>query len=253
MGTKIDLNCDCGESFGNYVLGLDEQIMDYVSSINVACGFHASDPLTMQKTVKTAAKKNIGVGAHPGYPDLTGFGRRNMDIAPKELKAIVQYQIGALTAFCRAEKIPLSHVKPHGAMYNMAAKDEKLAFAIAEAIGETDSGLILLGLSGSKLLDAGKKAGIKTKSEVFADRNYMDDGTLVPRTRGDALIKSSSDAIKQVITIIKTGTVISVTGKEIPLEPDSVCVHGDTPQALEFVKEISTELERNGIKIQKLS
>lgn len=169
---KVDLNADLGESFGNYKCGMDEEVIQYVSSVNVACGFHASDPWSWQKR-SDWQKKNAAVGAHPGYPDLVGFGRRNMAVSPKEVKAMVQYQIGALQAFCKAAHVGLQHVKPHGAMYNMAAKDEKLAYAIAEGIYEVDSGLILLGLSGSQLIKAGEETGLKVANEVFADRAYQ--------------------------------------------------------------------------------
>lgn len=244
---KVDLNCDLGESFGNYTLGLDGEVIKFVSSANVACGFHASDPLVMQKTVKMAKAAGVAVGAHPGYPDLVGFGRRNLNVQPEELKAMVQYQIGALKAFCQAEKIGLQHVKPHGAMYNMAAKDEKLAFAIAEGIAEIDPSLILLGLSGSEMLKAAEKLGLKAKKEVFADRAYEEDGTLVARTKPGAMILNEDEAIERVLGMIKFGKVKAVTGREIGIEADSVCVHGDSPKALEFVKKINAALSGEGI------
>ena len=244
---KVDLNCDLGESFGNYTLGLDGEVIKFVSSANVACGFHASDPLVMQKTVKMAKAAGVAVGAHPGYPDLVGFGRRNLNVQPAELKAMVQYQIGALKAFCQAEKIGLQHVKPHGAMYNMAAKDEKLALAIAEGIAEIDPSLILLGLSGSEMLKAAEKLGLKAKKEVFADRAYEEDGTLVARTKPGAMILNEDEAIERVLGMIKFGKVKAVTGREIGIEADSVCVHGDSPKALEFVKKINAALSGEGI------
>ena len=182
---KIDLNCDLGESFGNYKIGMDDEVIKFISSANIACGFHASDPLVMEKTVALAKENGVKVGAHPGFPDLAGFGRRNMNVSPKELKAMVVYQIGALNAFCKVSGIKMNHVKPHGAMYNMAAKDERLAFAIAEAVAHVDDSLVLVGLSGSELLKAAKIVGVKCASEVFADRAYEDDGSLVPRTQGD--------------------------------------------------------------------
>ena len=244
---KVDLNCDLGESFGNYTLGLDGEVIKFVSSANVACGFHASDPLVMQKTVKMAKAAGVAVGAHPGYPDLVGFGRRNLNVQPAELKAMVQYQIGALKAFCQAAIIGLQHVKPHGAMYNMAAKDEKLAFAIAEGIAEIDPSLILLGLSGSEMLKAAEKLGLKAKKEVFADRAYEEDGTLVARTKPGAMILNEDEAIERVLGMIKFGKVKAVTGREIGIEADSVCVHGDSPKALEFVKKINAALSGEGI------
>ena len=200
---KIDLNCDLGESFGNYKIGMDEEVIKYISSANIACGFHASDPLVMVKTVSLAKENGVSIGAHPGYPDLVGFGRRNMNVAPEELKAMVQYQIGALNAFCKSAGIKMNHVKPHGAMYNMAAKDEKLALAIAEGIAEVDDSLILLGLSGSQLLTAAATVGLKCANEVFADRAYEEDGSLVARTKAGAVITDEEEVIERVIKMIK--------------------------------------------------
>ncbi len=246
---RVDLNCDLGESFGNYKLGLDEEVIKYISSANVACGFHASDPLVMAKTVKIAKDAGVAVGAHPGFPDLVGFGRRNMNVLPAELKAMVVYQIGALKAFCDSNKIKMQHVKPHGAMYNMAAKDEKLAVAIAEGIAEVDDSLILLGLSGSEMLKAAQKTGLKAKKEVFADRAYEEDGTLVARTKPGSMITDENLAIERVLGMIKNGSVKAITGKEIAIEADSICVHGDSPKALDFVKKIRAALEVEGIEL----
>lgn len=246
---RVDLNCDLGESFGNYKLGLDEEVIKFISSANVACGFHASDPLVMAKTVKIAKDAGVAVGAHPGFPDLVGFGRRNMNVLPAELKAMVQYQIGALKAFCDSNKVKMQHVKPHGAMYNMAAKDEKLAIAIAEGIAEVDDSLILLGLSGSEMLRAAEKMGLKSKKEVFADRAYEEDGTLVARTKNGSMITDENLAIERVLQMIKKGSVQAVTGKEIPIEADSICVHGDSPKALDFVKKIRAALLSEEIEL----
>ena len=246
---KIDLNCDLGESFGNYKIGLDEEVIKYVSSANIACGFHASDPLVMEKTVRLAKEAGVGVGAHPGFPDLVGFGRRNMNVSSAELKAMVTYQLGALDAFCRANKITLQHVKAHGAMYNMAAKDEKMALTIAEAIGEYNPCLILLGLSGSQMLKAAQTVGIPFKKEVFADRAYEEDGSLVARTKPGAMIEDENEAIQRIIDMVRFGKVRAITGKEIPVEPDSVCVHGDNPKALDFVVKIRKRLEEEGITV----
>ena len=249
---KIDLNCDLGESFGNYKLGLDDEVIKYISSANIACGFHASDPLVMQKTVALARDNGVAVGAHPGFPDLVGFGRRNMNVSPAEAKAFVQYQIGALSAFCKAAGCRLAHVKPHGALYNMAGKDEILATAICEAVYEIDPELILLCLSGSKMMSAAKKIGLRAASEVFADRGYMDDGSLVPRTQPGAMITDEDEAVSRVIKMIKTGFVTGVSGKEIPVRADSVCVHGDGAKALSFTKKIRAALEAEGIAIRPL-
>ena len=231
----VDLNCDLGESFGNYKCGLDEEVIPFISSANVACGFHASDPVVMAKTVALAKEQGVRVGAHPGYPDLVGFGRRNLAASPAEVKAMVQYQIGALKAFCTAQGIKLQHVKPHGAMYNMAGKDEKLATAIAEAIKEVDPELILLAPSSSKMMGAAKAVGLRVAKEVFADRAYEED-----------------EAVARVIKMIKEGTVTAITGKEIPVEANSVCVHGDGPKALAFVQKIRKALEAENIRIASI-
>ena len=249
---KIDLNCDLGESFGNYKIGMDEEVIKYVSSANIACGFHASDPLVMEKTVLMAKNAGVAVGAHPGFPDLVGFGRRNMNVSVPELKAMVLYQLGALDAFCRKNKIKMQHVKPHGAMYNMAAKDEKLALAIAEAVAEYDSSLILLGLSGSQMLAVAQKVGLPFKKEVFADRAYEEDGSLVARTKPGAMIEDENQAIERLITMIRYGKVRAITGKEISVEPDSVCVHGDNPKALDFVIRIKNRLTEEGITVESM-
>ncbi|MDD6503524.1 MAG: LamB/YcsF family protein [Oscillospiraceae bacterium] len=249
---KIDLNCDLGESFGAYKLGLDDQVLSYISSANVACGFHASDPVVMDKTVALAKDAGVAVGAHPGYPDLQGFGRRNMTIPPREMKAMVMYQIGALQAFCTAHGLKLQHVKPHGALYNMAGKDEALAMAVCEAIQAVDDSLILLGLSGSKMLEAADKIGLRSAREVFADRAYEEDGSLVARTKPGAMITDEDEAVARVIRMIREGRVTAVTGKDIPIRADSVCVHGDSPKALAFVQKIRAALTAEQIQIVPL-
>ena len=250
---QIDLNCDLGESFGSYKIGLDEEVISYISSANVACGFHGSDPLVMSQTVELAKNENVCVGAHPGLPDLVGFGRRNMDISPKEAKAIVQYQIGALQSFCKAKKIKMHHVKPHGALYNMAGKDLNLALSICEGIYEVNPDLILLALSGSKMIDAAKKIGLKVAREAFADRAYEQDGSLVSRNKEGAMILDENEAIKRVIRMIKEKKVKTITGIDISIEVDSICVHGDGIKALEFVRKINFSFEKEKIKIVPLS
>ncbi len=249
---KIDLNCDLGESFGNYKIGMDDEVIKFISSANIACGFHASDPLVMEKTVALAKENGVKIGAHPGFPDLAGFGRRNMNVSPKELKAMVVYQIGALNAFCKANEIKMNHVKPHGAMYNMAAKDERLAFAIAEAVAQVDESLVLIGLSGSALLTAAKEVGIKCASEVFADRAYEDDGSLVPRTKIGAVITNAEEASDRAVQMIKFGMVKSISGKEIPISADTICIHGDTPQALHLARIMRAKFAREQIEAQAL-
>ena len=249
---KIDLNCDLGESFGNYKMGLDDEVIRHISSANVACGFHASDPLVMQKTVALAKENGVCIGAHPGFPDLVGFGRRNMSVSPSEAKALVQYQIGALDAFCKAAGVKLCHVKPHGALYNMAGKDEILAQAVCEGIFEYDSNLILLGLSGSKMIEAGKKIGLRTASEVFADRAYEADGSLVARSKPGAVITDENLAVSRVVEMVKNGRVTSITGNEIEIKADSICLHGDGVKAVEFAKRIKEELLKNDVEIVPL-
>ncbi|MBQ8929431.1 MAG: 5-oxoprolinase subunit PxpA [Oscillospiraceae bacterium] len=249
---RVDLNCDLGESFGAYTIGCDELVIPLVSSANVACGFHASDPVVMEKTVAIAAGAGIGVGAHPGFPDLMGFGRRNMVITPAEARAYTLYQLGALSGFCRAKGIALQHVKPHGALYNMAGKDYALARGICEAIKDFDPSLIVLALSGGELLRCARDMGLRAASEVFADRGYEEDGSLVNRKKEGAMITDENVAIERVVRMIREKTVTAVTGKDIPIEADSVCVHGDGPKALAFVEKIRAALTQQGIEIRPL-
>lgn len=250
---KVDLNSDLGESFGAYKIGMDADILQYVSSANIACGFHAGDPIVMEETVRLAKKAGAAVGAHPGYPDLQGFGRRNMICTPKEVKAYVKYQLGALLAFTRTAGIPLQHCKPHGALYNMAAKDKALAAAIAEAVADVDAGIILLGLAGSAMTEAGKEAGLRVAGEVFADRAYQADGSLVPRSMPGAVIHDTEEALSRTVRMVKEGIVTAVTGETVPLTADSICVHGDNPSALAFVKAIRERLETEGVSVVPLS
>ncbi len=249
---RVDLNSDLGESFGAYKIGMDKDVLSFVSSANIACGFHAGDPAVMAKTVALAAERGVSMGAHPGYPDLVGFGRRNLNMSEGDLHDCVLYQLGALSAFVKASGAELVHVKPHGAMYNMAAKDIKLARAICRAVSEFDNRLILLGLANSRFEQAAEEAGIRFASEVFADRGYMDDGSLVPRSQPGAMITDEDEAVKRVVKMIKQGTVTSVSGSEIPVRADSVCVHGDGEKALAFTQKIRAELEREGISVVSL-
>lgn len=249
MSIKADINSDLGESYGAYSIGADEQVLTRISSANVACGWHAGDPLIMEKTVKLARENGVAVGAHPGFPDLMGFGRRNMAVTPKEAAAYVTYQVGALAAFARAAEVPLQHVKLHGALYNMAAKDMQLSRAICEAVARVDENLILLGPSGSCMIRAAREAGLRAASEVFADRAYQEDGSLVPRSQPGAVIHDEETAVRRVIRMVKEGVVASITGTEIPIEAQSICVHGDNPQALAFVERIRRELADSGVEI----
>lgn len=247
---RVDLNCDLGESFGAYKLGVDEEILPYVTSANIACGFHAGDPAIMRQTVALALKNKVAVGAHPGLPDLIGFGRRNMAITPREAYDMVVYQIGALAGFVRAQGGKIQHVKPHGALYNMAAKSKELATAIAEAIYQVDPELILFGLSGSELVRAGESIGLKTAHEVFADRTYQQDGSLTPRSRPDALVAGHERAVAQVVRMIQEGRVTSLQSTDINIQADTVCIHGDGAEALTFARHIRERLECSGILVQ---
>lgn len=247
---QIDLNCDLGESFGNYTLGQDDKIIPLVSSCNIACGAHAGDPIIMRKTVEMAASAKVAIGAHPGYPDLQGFGRRDMALTPDEVYAYVLAQIGTLAAFCRACHTTLHHVKPHGQLYNSAAKDRSLADAIAQAVKDFDPAIKLVGLAGSQLIEAGRAAGLFVIQEFFLDRNYEDDGSLRSRKLTDALITDEATAIERAITTIQTGMVTSYSGKEIPLIAETICVHGDTPQALAYVDRVRKALYLAGIDIK---
>ncbi len=235
----IDLNCDLGESFGIYQLGCDKDIMPFVSSVNIACGFHAGDPTTMHRTVELAHKFEVNIGAHPGLNDVIGFGRRSIKITPQEAYTLVLYQIGALEAFLRAKGKTLHHVKPHGALYNMAAKEEELAVNIAQAVYDFNPSLILFGLSGSCLTTAGEKLGLKVRHEVFADRTYQDDGSLTPRSFENAVIDNEQQAIEQVVQIVQQGKVKTVTGNSISIKADTICLHGDNVNSVQFAKKIS--------------
>lgn len=246
---QVDLNSDLGESFGAYTIGLDGEVLRRVSSVNVACGYHAGDPLVMTRTVALAKAAGAACGAHPGFPDLMGFGRRELSCSPEEAKAYVQYQVGALAAIAGAQDVRLQHVKPHGALYNMAAKDPALAAAIAEGVAEVDRELILMGLAGSALIAAGRSAGLRTASEVFADRAYRADGTLVPRKQPGAVIHDPDEAIARTVRMVTEGVVTAVTGEEIAIQADSICVHGDNPSAVEFVACIRAALEAQGVSI----
>lgn len=248
----VDINSDLGESFGAYTVGMDAEVLNCVSSANIACGFHAGDPAVMKKTVAMAKERGVSMGAHPGYPDLMGFGRRNMSVSADDMHDYVLYQLGALYAFADAAGARLVHVKPHGAMYNMAAKDMSLAAAVCRAVKEFDPSLILLGLANSRFADAAEEAGIRFASEVFADRGYTDDGSLVPRAQAGAIITDENEAVSRVISMIKKGTVTSVSGREIPVRADSVCVHGDGAKALSFTQKIRSALIAQGIEIRPL-
>lgn len=250
MTYVVDLNSDLAESFGAYRIGMDEDVIPCITSANLACGFHASDPVVMERSVRLCKECEVAVGAHPGFPDLQGFGRRNMNIPPDDIKAMVQYQIGALSAFCKAEGIKIQHVKPHGALYNMAAKDKSIAEAICRAIIAIDPAMYVMAQAGSQMQVAARDMDIKVIREVFADRAYEEDGTLVARSKPGAMITDEELAIKRVITMIKEGKVRAITGKEIGIAADSVCVHGDGSKALLFVQKLNCAFNEEGIKTE---
>lgn len=246
----VDLNCDLGESFGAYTMGLDEEVIPHVTSINAACGYHAGDPLHMEKTMALAARYGVAVGAHPGFPDLMGFGRRPMTVTPDEAGAYVKYQMGALMAFARSHGLRLQHVKPHGALYNMAAQDAALARGIAEAVASVDKEVCLMGLAGSVMLEEAERAGLPVISEVFADRAYNDDGTLVSRRLPGAVIYDADTAAGRAVRMARENKVVSINGRTIDIRADSICVHGDNAKAIELVKKIRAALEAEGIAVK---
>jgi 5-oxoprolinase (ATP-hydrolysing) subunit A len=240
---SIDINCDMGEHFGVYRIPVDEdRIMQAVDSINIACGFHAGDPHVMHETVAKAIKYQLKIGAHPGLNDLQGFGRRAMALTAREVYEIILYQIGALNAFVNAKGAKLHHVKPHGALYNQASKDKDLASAIAQAVYDFDSSLILYGLSGSELIKEGKIIGLQVANEVFADRTYQIDGSLTPRTQKNCFIESVEQSLVQVLMMVKHQKVSCVTGEDIPIVADTVCIHSDTENVLKFAETLAQSL-----------
>jgi UPF0271 protein len=247
---SIDLNCDMGESFGVWRMGCDAELMNYVSSVNIACGFHAGDATVMRETVQMALQKGVAVGAHPSFPDLQGFGRREMRLSEQEIFDVVLYQVSALKGICEALGAKLRHVKPHGALYNQAAKSSKIARAIAEAVKAIDVNLIFYGLSGSFLIFEAENIHLKTASEVFADRTYQADGSLTPRTEPNALIETSERAVSQILQIIEYQTVTATSGETAAIKAETVCIHGDSGNALEFARSIREKLIENKIQIQ---
>ncbi len=247
---QIDLNCDMGESFGAYTIGRDAEVMPSITSANVACGFHAGDPTVMRETVRLAMAHGVAVGAHPGLPDLVGFGRREMAIGARELEDAVAYQVGALAGLAAAEGVRLQHVKAHGALYNMAAKDPTLADAIARAVAAVDDSLVLLGLPGSELLRAGERHGLRVVAEAFADRAYEPDGSLVSRRKPGAVIHDPAAVVDRVRRMAREGVVRAIDGTDVRLPVGTICTHGDTPGADELVRRIREALERDGVRVQ---
>jgi len=249
---SIDLNSDVGESFGAYRIGADADLIRHVTSVNVACGYHAGDPAVMRETVRLARESGAAVGAHPGFPDLVGFGRRELRASPREVEDMVVYQVGALAAIAHAEGVPLAHVKAHGALYNMAARDRALADAIAAAVKSVDSSLVLFGLPGSELIRAGEAAGLPVAAEGFADREYQPDGSLTPRSKPGAVIHDAAAVVRRAIGMIAGGRVTAIDGSELSFPVDTLCVHGDTPGAAELVRQLREGLESQGISVRPI-
>ncbi len=250
MAKQIDLNCDMGEGFGAWGMGQDEALLELVTSANIACGYHAGDPATMARTVKAAVARGVALGAHPSLPDLQGFGRRAMAITAEEAYGLVLYQIGALHAFAKAAGGRLQHVKPHGALYNMAARDRALADAIARAVLDFDPSLILVGLSGSELIQAGSALGLACASEVFADRSYEPDGSLTPRSQPGAMIEDEELAVARVLCMVREGKIANRTGADLIIQADTVCIHGDQPKALAFAGKLREALAAAGVEVR---
>ena len=252
LTVNIDINCDMGESFGPWKMGADAEVMPNITSANVACGAHAGDPGVMRRTIRAAKEHGVAVGAHPGFADLQGFGRREMQADPAEVEDSLIAQIGALAAMARAEAAPLRHVKAHGALYNMAARDRKLADAVARAIKAFDASLVMFGLPKSPLIEAGIAAGLRVAAEGFADRSYEPDGSLTPRSRPGAVIHDAAVVVDRAVRMVRDGVVLTSEGREIPLKVDTICVHGDTPGAPDLTRRIRAGLEAAGISVRSL-
>lgn len=252
MHSQVDLNADVGESYGAFRVGADEELLTRVTSANIACGWHAGDPLVMGRTVELAVEAGAGIGAHPGFPDLLGFGRRNLQISQTEAKAYVLYQLGALDAFVRRTGQKMQHVKLHGAMYNMLLKDSALGSGVIEAVLEFDRNLILVGFSGSQFLQMAQARGLRVAHEVFADRAYSPEGGLVPRTSPEALIDSADQAAARALRMVTEGLVQASDGQDVQVRADTICIHGDNPGAVSFALAIRQALEAAGVKIRPM-
>ena len=249
---RIDLNSDLGESFGPWPMGQDAALMDSISSANIACGFHAGDPGAMRATIALAREKAVAIGAHPGFQDLVGFGRREIKASPSEVADLVLYQVSALAGMAAAQGVRLQHVKAHGALYNMACRDRALADAIAKAVASLDRTLVLFGLPKSELLRAGEAAGLKTAAEVFADRAYDPDGSLTSRSKSGSVIHDTTAVVQRAIRMVKDKQVVAVDGSTIQLQAETICLHGDTPGAAEHAGAVRKGLEAAGIQVKAL-
>lgn len=250
---RIDLNCDLGESYGAYQIGNDPLVLPLITSANVACGFHGGDYRVMHETVRLAKQHGVAVGAHPGYPDLHGFGRRPMQLSADEVFDLVVYQIGALAAIAKVEDVPLQHVKPHGALYNQAAVDAKLADAIASAIASVSVHLILYGLCNSELVRAGLAYGLRVAQEAFIDRHYQANGQLVDRRHADAFVHDPAEATARVLRMLQTGQVETPEGQIVEMRADTLCIHGDGPHAIAFAKSVREALTAHGVDVRAVS
>jgi 5-oxoprolinase (ATP-hydrolysing) subunit A len=246
---RIDLNADIGESFGAYTIGDDAALMPWITSANIAAGFHAGDPSILRRTIRLAREHGVAIGAHPGFPDLIGFGRREIAVSPADTEDLVLYQIAAVAGVAAAEGVPLRHVKPHGALFNMAARDADLAAAVARATAAFDARLILFGLAGSQLLEQGRKAGLRVAAEVFADRAYQPDGSLVSRDRVGAVLDDDTEVAARAVRMISRGTVVAIDGSEIEVTADTICLHGDAPGAGARAGRLRRGLEAAGIRV----
>jgi len=244
----IDLNCDMGEGAGN-----DAAIMPFITSVNIACGYHAGNEDTMRQTISLAIENNVAIGAHPSFPDREHFGRREMSLSAGEVYQLVYEQLVILQNIANESKAVLHHVKPHGALYNQAARQQDLADAIVQAVKDFNSSLILVGLSGSCLITAAQHGGLKAASEVFADRTYQDDGSLTPRTQPKALIEDESESLRQVLQMVRFGTVTATSGKTIPIAAETICIHGDGAQAAVFAQRIHAMLKENNIELKRMT
>ena len=252
MPLRVDLNCDLGEDTGPTGSTRDEAILAWVTSVNIACGYHAGDHNVMRRTLQLAAAKGVGLGAHPGLPDRQGFGRRSMKVEPDDVFNMVVYQVGALQALAAVSGQRLQHVKPHGVLYNRAARETPVARAIVDAVHAVDPGLILFALSGGEVVRVGRAAGLLVAEEGFADRTYQPDGTLTPRTSPGAVITDPGEAARRAVRMVKEGEIAAADGSELTLHIDTVCIHGDEPQAPTFAKMLRQTLERNGIRVQRI-
>jgi 5-oxoprolinase (ATP-hydrolysing) subunit A len=252
MLDRIDINCDMGESFGAYQLGRDQEVMNYISSANIACGWHAGDPMVMEQTVRLAKEKGVAVGAHPGYPDLMGFGRRRMDLTVNEIENYILYQIGALYAFANAHGLRLQHVKAHGALGNLASVDPEVSKAIARAALRFSKDIILVVYSGTIMVQAAKEAGIRFVEEVYADRVYNPDGTLQSRKIAGSVIHDPEKAARQALNMVREGYVVAHDGTKVKVKPETLCVHGDTPSAAAILQKTRDELRKASILVKPM-